>query len=252
MLDSLFSWLSPDKPQRRENLHLNKKEDLNEKDLQLLGFGQYSQVFLVEKDGKKCACKKSERKKDSRTHYDNLYSEVQLLQEMNHKNIIKLEGKWRTENYYYIMVEYCNQGDLKQFLKKHKRLPENEAKMIARQLVEAVDYCHSRRIIHRDIKPANILAHIEEDELGNREGKNTLLNSAFTIKLADFGFARKLEENEYLQQFYGTLSYMAPEVIAKNSYSFKADVWSIGATLFELLTGSLPFSAFTMKDLQFK
>lgn len=97
-----------------------------------------------------------------------------------------------------------------------------------------------------------MLVHIDEELLTSAEADKSILNSNCSIKLADFGFARKLEHGEYLNEFFGTLSYMAPEVLLKNNYDKKADIWSLGISIFELLTGKLPFNAISKKDLKFK
>ena len=70
--------------------------------------------------------------------------------------------------------------------------------------------------------------------------------------MGDFGFARRLDKDCYLNELFGTLSYMAPEVLLKNNYNHSADIWSLGVTIFELLTGKLPFNAISKKDLKFK
>ena len=96
------------------------------------------------------------------------------------------------------------------------------------------------------------MVNIDEEVLWEKEGEKSILNSSFVIKLGDFGFARKMEKDSYLNELFGTLTYMAPEVLLKENYDMKADIWSLGVTIFELLTGKLPFNAFSKKDLKFK
>ena len=78
------------------------------------------------------------------------------------------------------------------------------------------------------------------------------LKSLWEIKLGDFGFARVLAPDEKLNEFYGTMAYMAPEVLLKDEYNEKADIWSLGVTIFEMLTGKHPFQAISKSDLKFK
>jgi fused-like protein len=121
-------------------------------------------------------------------------------------------------------MEYA-QGELFEILEDDKKLPEKEVAKIAKQLVRALFYLHSNRIIHRDMKPQNIL-----------------IGSDGSIKLCDFGFARVMSCNTMvLTSIKGTPLYMAPELVQEQPYNHTADLWSLGVILYELVVGKPPF-----------
>ena len=124
----------------------------------MIGTGKFSQVYQVEIQGKVYALKQLKRELDSFNYLDNILNEVMILSKTNHHNLIKLFGKYRTKDYYYIIAEYCNGGDLKNFIKKYGKLREPMAREIIKQSLEALQYLHNeKRIIHRDIKTSNIM-----------------------------------------------------------------------------------------------
>ena len=132
--------------------------------------------------------------------------------------MIKLFDYKQTQNNYYLMVEYCSNGDLDNYLRNNSTngtLPEAQVKMMAIQILDALIQVNKLRIVHRDLKLANIL-----------------LNSDCEIKLADFGFARFFEEEILLQSYCGTPITMAPEILKRLKYTDKCDVWSFGVILY--------------------
>lgn len=113
------------------------------------------------------------------------------------------------------------------YIIRKKRLSEREARSIFKQIIAAVHYCHSNRIVHRDLKVENLL-----------------LDSAWKIKLADFGFASHFKTGELLDIFCGSPPYCAPELyLAKLYDGTKVDIWSLGVILYVLVCGYLPFEA---------
>ncbi len=145
---------------------------------------------------------------------------------MRHVNIIKLYSVIETENQLHLVMEYQNNMPLNDFMKTKalKRLNEDEGKIIFRQLVEALRILHKHYVVHRDIKLENILVDDKKK-----------------VKLIDFGFSVVLPPNYKLNIFCGTPSYMAPEIVNKNDYSFGVDVWAAGILLFKMLSGHFPF-----------
>jgi serine/threonine protein kinase len=130
----------------------------------------------------------------------------------------------RTVNNYYLIYEYCNGGTLTQILEKRRFLKEAEALKIFAQMVEAFKVLVKENILHRDLKPSNILFH---------DG---------VLKLADFGFCKELlKENDMTQTMVGSPIYMAPEVLKGQTYNCKADIWSMGVVLYEMLFGVCPY-----------
>jgi fused len=117
------------------------------------------------------------------------------------------------------------QGELFETLEDDKRLPEDVVRKIAKDLVQALHYLHSNRVIHRDMKPQNIL-----------------ICPNGVVKLCDFGFARVMsQQTVVLTSIKGTPLYMAPEVVKEKPYDHTADLWSMGVILYELYVGQPPF-----------
>ncbi|KAK1333702.1 hypothetical protein QTO34_006088 [Cnephaeus nilssonii] len=155
------------------------------------------------------------------------HREVYSLQNLNHPNITKLFEVITTPDKLYLVMEHVRGGDLREHLENHGPLSERQARAAFRQVVSALRYCHQRGIAHRDLKPDNIL--LDEDG---------------TWKLADFGFSRKVSDDCKLSTFCGTFHYLAPELLQREPYDGRrADVWSLGVTLYRTVTGTVPFHA---------
>lgn len=152
--------------------------------------------------------------------------EVELLQKIDHPNIIKLFDVRRTKNNYYLVFEFCEKGDLEKYLKKHCEVPlrEDIIKKLIYDIAGAVRLIHSKNIVHRDIKLANIL-----------------LTRDFTVKLSDFGFAKFSNSEMLMETYCGTPMNMAPEILFRQQYTFKCDIWSLGVVVYQLVYGKLPF-----------
>lgn len=120
-------------------------------------------------------------------------------------------------------MEYVEGGDLYKHLIKQDHFPEAKAKLLFKELLEAMKYLHEQGIVHRDIKLENIM-----------------LTSDFKPKIIDFGIARELQEDGMKSQV-GTPSYIAPEIIKGERYSEKVDMFSMGVALYVFLCGYLPF-----------
>ncbi|XP_054585318.1 serine/threonine-protein kinase MARK2-like [Eptesicus fuscus] len=155
------------------------------------------------------------------------HREVYCLQSLNHPNITELFEVIATPDKLYLIMEHVREGDLREHLENHGPLSERQARAAFRQVVSALRYCHQRGIAHRDLKPDNIL-----------------LDEARTVRLADFGFSRRVSDDCKLSTFCGTFHYMAPELLQREPYDGRrADVWSLGVTLYRTLTGTVPFHA---------
>ncbi|KAI6670878.1 hypothetical protein NL676_005763 [Syzygium grande] len=146
---------------------------------------------------------------------------------VKHPNIVQLYEVMATKSKIYFVMEYAKGGELFNKVSKGK-LKENVARKFFIQLINAVDFCHSRNVYHRDIKPENLLL----DENDN-------------LKVSDFGLSALAEskrQDGLLHTICGTPAYVAPEVIGQKGYDgAKADIWSCGVVLFVLLAGYLPF-----------
>ncbi|CAE7361829.1 NPK1 [Symbiodinium sp. KB8] len=164
-----------------------------------------------------------------------LQNEVDTLKAMNHPNIVRYIGTERSEDTLSIFLEYVRGGSIRGLLERFGRLDESIIRVYTRQLLLGLEYLHRNGIAHRDIKGANVL-----------------VDSDGTIKLADFGASKRLSSktaslNKTGTGIKGTPLWMAPEVIRSPQDARgwrKADVWSLGCTVYEMATGKPPFSEF--------
>ena len=200
-----------------------------------LGFGAFSKVYkgVDLKNGDFVAIKQISLEGLPEDDKDNMVQEIDLLRNLKHKNIVKYLGSYRTKSHLYIILEYAENGSLSQIIKPNKfgAFPESLAAIYMKQTLEGLSYLHEQNVIHRDVKGANILT--------TKEG---------TVKLADFGVATLSTQREvthsradFTNPVVGTPYWMAPEVIEMSGVTFASDIWSVGATAIELLTGEPPY-----------
>uniref|UniRef100_A0A8B9HCK9 non-specific serine/threonine protein kinase n=1 Tax=Astyanax mexicanus TaxID=7994 RepID=A0A8B9HCK9_ASTMX len=168
--------------------------------------------------------------------------EIKILKELKHENIVALHDFQETASSVYLVMEYCNGGDLADYLHSKGTLSEDTIRVFLQQIAGAMRVLQAKGIIHRDLKPQNIL-------LSHPAGRKTHSNNT-CIKIADFGFARHLQNNMMAATLCGSPMYMAPEVIMSQNYDAKADLWSIGTIVFQCLTGKAPFQASSPQDLR--
>jgi cGMP-dependent protein kinase len=143
--------------------------------------------------------------------------------------IVKLYRTFRDSRYLYMLMEPCLGGELWTILRNRTRFQDTEARFYTACVIKALEYLHNKGILYRDLKPENLL-----------------LDSTGYVKLTDFGFSKQLEgPDEKSWTFCGTPEYVAPEIITNKSHDFRADIWSVGILMYELLTGAPPF---TKKD----
>jgi serine/threonine protein kinase len=146
--------------------------------------------------------------------------------------VVKCHDIYSTVNNCYIITEFCNEGDLENFLKKREKLPEEEAIAIFRDIVNGFRVIAESGFLHRDLKPANILL---KDKIA---------------KIADFGFAKRASSNPVKEAVnVGSPLYMSPEALKGSIYTVKNDIWSLGVILYEILHGKAPWESSTEKEL---
>ena len=229
--------------------------------IKCLGKGAFGEVYLTSKQGtqEKFATKKIDKKfaqnPKAKKYIDN---EIKILNEVNHKNIIKLYDVKETSTLYYLVMEYCNGGGLSDCLEYHikqyrKPFSEEVVQYLMRQIMDGIDYLHGKQILHRDIKLDNILVQFDSEE--DRIKKNMLKAK---VKIIDFGFARYLDKKQLAYSTLGSPINMEPGILRKlnkmeNSrdygYDEKADIWSLGTICYEMLIGKCTFDANSMKEL---
>ncbi|XP_031433177.1 serine/threonine-protein kinase ULK1 isoform X2 [Clupea harengus] len=218
------------------------KFEFSRKDL--IGHGAFAVVFRGRHREKhdwevavKCINKKNLAKSQTL-----LGKEIKILKELKHENIVALYDFQETASSVYLVMEYCNGGDLADYLHAKGTLSEDTIRVFLLQIAGAMRILQSKGIIHRDLKPQNILLSLP----AGRKSHST--NTC--IKIADFGFARHLQNNMMAATLCGSPMYMAPEVIMSQNYDAKADLWSIGTIVFQCLTGKAPFQASSPQDLR--
>ena len=221
-------------PNKKEVIHFNKgnfirmKKDniFDEYDIkENLGEGAYGCVYKVNQKATNFLRAVKAIKKQS-VDYEEFSNEMEVLKALDHPNIIKLFDCYQDKRYYYLVEEYCNGGDLFDYIQKEKFFTEKKAGIIFNQLISAINHLHKKNIVHRDIKPENIVL-TETD------------NKDIFIKLIDFGTSITIKEKNLTQEL-GTIYYIAPEVFM-NNYNEKADIWSCGIILYTMLCGHPPF-----------
>ncbi|CAL9245450.1 unnamed protein product [Arabidopsis halleri] len=194
-----------------------------------IGSGSFAVVWLAKhrSSGLEVAVKEIDKKLLSPKVRDNLLKEISILSTIDHPNIIRFYEAIETGDRIFLVLEYCSGGDLAGYINRHGKVPEAVAKHFMRQLALGLQVLQEKHFIHRDLKPQNLL-------LSSKEVTPLL-------KIGDFGFARSLTPESMAETFCGSPLYMAPEIIRNQKYDAKADLWSAGAILFQLVTGKPPF-----------
>ncbi|XP_030649544.1 mitogen-activated protein kinase kinase kinase 3 [Chanos chanos] len=249
--ESLGSWQLVDaqgrlRPQDRPVPHKSPTAPVTWRRGKLLGQGAFGRVYLCYDvdTGRELAAKQVQFDPDSpetSKEVSALECEIQLLKNLHHERIVQYYGCLRDHNEktLTIFMEYMPGGSVKDQLKAYGALTENVTRKYTRQILEGMSYLHSNMIVHRDIKGANIL----RDSAGN-------------VKLGDFGASKRLQticmSSTGIRSVTGTPYWMSPEVISGEGYGRKADVWSLGCTVVEMLTEKPPWAEYEAMAAIFK
>ncbi|XP_048474443.1 cGMP-dependent protein kinase 1-like [Rhincodon typus] len=190
------------------------------------GFGRVELVQLKNEENRTFAMKilKKHHIVEMRQQ-EHIRSERQIMQEAHCDYIVRLYGTFRDRKYLYMLMEACLGGELWTILRDRGSFDDSVTRFYTACVLEAFAYLHSKGVIYRDLKPENII-----------------LNHKGYAKLVDFGFAKKIGFGKKTWTFCGTPEYVAPEIILNKGHDSSADYWSLGILMYELLTGSPPFS----------
>ena len=218
-----------DKEEKEKNLEEIKGKYYKGKKI---GEGHYGECFefISIKDSKEIYAGKiiDKNKLKGEKSLENIINEIKIQNSLDYPKIVKVEDKLEDDKNVFIVMELCQNKTLRNLIQKRKHLTELEVQCYMFQIIQGLKYMHYRRIIHRDLKPENIFLDDKSD-----------------LKIGDFGYAVKLSsKDEKRKSILGTIFYCAPEVIDRKNYdgySFKADIWSLGVIMYNLLTGILPF-----------
>ena len=229
--------------------------------LKLIGKGTMGEVYLSSK--KDCkehfATKKVTKEYADRPQVKKYFiNEISILKRLKHNKIVKLIDLKQTPSHYYIVMEYCNGGSLLHCLRKFitiykKPFSEEIVQYLMRQIVRGVKYIHEKGIIHRDLKLDNILVKFYSQE--DLDKYNMMKTH---IKVSDFGISAKIGD-KLAHTALGSPAYMDPFILKKlnerndlansEGYDQSADIWSLGAMCYEMLTGKRVFTGRNIKDL---
>jgi len=221
-----------DLPERKKVIHEEFK-GLKLSDLRIiatLGVGGFGRVELVmiagDTKSRSFALKQMKKSQIVETRQQqHIMSEKEIMEESDCQFIVKLFKTFKDRKFLYMLMESCLGGELWTILRDRGNFDDSTTRFYTSCVVEAFDYLHSRGIIYRDLKPENLL-----------------LDANGYVKLVDFGFAKKLQVGRKTWTFCGTPEYVAPEVILNKGHDISADYWSLGVLMFELLTGTPPFT----------
>ena len=165
-------------------------------------------------------------------HLKYAISECNILKRCSHPFVLKMHYSFQTPENLYMAFDLCSGGDLSYHLERREIFSETDAKFFIAETVLAIEYIHSLDVIYRDLKPENIL-----------------IDSEGHIKLADFGLAKEGIKNNNAKSFCGSPAYLAPEMLTESGVGKPADIYQLGAVLYELLLGITPFYTNNIKKL---
>lgn len=244
-----------------------------------IGKGSFAQVFIGKHkvSGAAVAVKSVELGRLNRKLKENLYGEINILKTLRHPHIVALHDCLESSTHINLVMEYCELGDLSMFIKKREKLITNPAthdmarkypcapnsglnevitRHFLKQLASALKFLREGNFVHRDVKPQNLLLLPSPDYREAHKSSRPIMTASQDslipvaglpslpmLKLADFGFARVLPSTSMAETLCGSPLYMAPEILRYEKYDAKADLWSVGAVLFEMVCGRPPFRA---------
>lgn len=215
---------------------IKRLEDLELLDDAIIGTGACSKVVRCRLKGNPqvYALKIVDMQKVSELDAANLKTEIKLHKELNHPSIVRFYDSYSKDNYMYFLMEYCSRYTLYYFIHVRFGLPDVLALRFLYQVALGIQYLHQRNIIHRDIKPENLL-----------------MDDNYNLKICDFGWGVQLTPDKPARfSMAGTFEFMAPEVVFQKGHGKPFDMWTLGILLYEMLHGTTPAGADTLKEME--
>ena len=199
----------------------------------MLGSGSFGSVYEAKNTlfGNTVAMKVIKKDKENELDEQEIRNEIDILKQLSHPNIVKIYEFYISENHYYIITEFCKEGELFSYIKN--KYTERQLAVLFYQVFSGLWYLHENKILHRDIKLENIM-------ISGKEKDNSTGEELFWVKIIDFGTAKIFEKNKKEKDIVGSSYYIAPEVLKQN-YNEKCDTWSVGVILYMTLVGRAPF-----------
>ncbi|CAN8187967.1 unnamed protein product [Coccothraustes coccothraustes] len=231
-----------------------------------LGSGTYATVYKAyrKRDTREVVAIKCVNKRSlNRASVENLLTEIEILKTIRHPNIVELKDFQWDGDHIYLIMEFCAGGDLSRFIRTRRMLPEKVARVFLQQLACALKFLHDRNISHLDLKPQNILLSAPDNpqlKLAGQDslwqglggGKSLLPAPPRALCPADFGFAQYMSPWDEKHVLRGSPLYMAPEMVCRQHYDARVDLWSVGVILYEALFGKPPFASRSFAELEEK
>ena len=210
----------------------------------MLGSGSFGSVYEAKNTifGNTVAMKVIKKDKENELDEQEIRNEIDILRKLSHPNIVKIYEFYISENHYYIITEYCKEGELFSYIKN--KYSERQLAVLFYQVFSGLWYLHENKILHRDIKLENIMIDGKENDKETGE-------ELFWVKIIDFGTAKLFEKNKNEKDVVGSSYYIAPEVL-KQSYNEKCDTWSVGVILYMTLVGRAPFDGKDDEEIIYK
>ena len=210
----------------------------------MLGSGSFGSVYEAKNTifGNTVAMKVIKKDKENELDEQEIRNEIDILKKLSHPNIVKIYEFYISENHYYIITEYCREGELFSYIKN--KYSERQLAVLFYQVFSGLWYLHENKILHRDIKLENIMIDGKENDKETGE-------ELFWVKIIDFGTAKLFEKNKKEKDVVGSSYYIAPEVL-KQSYNEKCDTWSVGVILYMTLVGRAPFDGKDDEEIIYK
>ena len=220
---------------KQENLIIIEKGNPSRKykPIRILGNGSFGSVYEAQNIifQSKVAMKIIQKDPNNELDEQEIRNEIDILKQLSHPNIVKIFEFYISNSHYYIITEYCKEGELFSYIKN--KYSENQLAVLFYQVFSGLWYLHDNKILHRDIKLENIM-------ISGKEKDNETGEELFWVKIIDFGTAKIFEKNKKEKEVVGSSYYIAPEVLLQN-YNEKCDTWSVGVILYMMLVGRAPF-----------